>query len=145
MTKLTPKQYLSIMLDSHISADFISGWLMASTDHSAHWNSLPMLGRGYQIKIVKELFGNLKANGEPWPAVCTNCRKHLGVIEGGELRDTCATCRPRNSLTDSFRAAARLQSIFKEAGIKTIAPICIHLAETPVNPTFDTRPPSWEK
>lgn len=145
MNKLTHKHYLHLMLDSHISADFISGWLLANHDHSAHWDSLPMLGRGYQIKIVKELFGDLRYDGQEWPAVCTNCRKTLGTIEGGELRDVCAACRPNNRLTDSFRAASRLRSIFKEAGIESIAPICMHLAETPINPTFDTRPPGWGK
>lgn len=149
MKELTHKHYLTLMLDSVISADFVSGWLFGPSDSQAHWQSLPMLGRGYQIKIVRAMYGDLQYDGELWPAVCMNCRKHLGEVEGGQLRDSCAAC-VGTTVTDSWRAASRLVSIFKEANIKSIAPICMHLIETPIDPSRQARIEAskqkhWEK
>lgn len=132
MSKLTQKQFLTLMLDTDLSGEVVSGWLLAGKDHGAGWNSLPMLGKKYQVEVAKHLFGHLERDDELWPAVCKNCRKHVGEVENGLLRDHCKHCRSDNTiLTDGYRAATRLESVFKDAGIKTIAPIVMHLIENP--------------
>ena len=122
---MNAKEFLTLALDTPFSNPTLLNFLRGANHE-----------RPDSLGLVVESSRFWKHLPEPgateWPVVCKNCRATLGIAKAELLLENCCWCKPTGVATESGKAADRLLMAFREAGIKSIAPIITHLAETPL-------------
>ena len=122
---MNAKEFLILTLDTPFSNPTLLNFLRGANHE-----------RPDSLGLVVECAKFWKHLPEPgsteWPVVCKNCRSTLGIAKAELLLENCYKCKPTGVATESGKAADRLLMAFREAGIKSIAPIITHLAETPL-------------
>lgn len=122
---MNAKEFLILTLDTPFSNPTLLNFLRGANHE-----------RPDSLGLVVECSRFWKHLPEPgateWPVVCKNCRATLGIAKAEILLTDCCWCRPEGVATEAGKAVDRLLMAFREAGIKSIAPILTHLSETPL-------------
>ena len=123
---MNAKDFLTILLDTPMSNKTLSHFLLS--------NYAPTQDASLSLELsAKKYWGHLARDwSAEWPVVCKNCRTVQGWVTSELLVDQCGNCQASDRITEASKAVDRLLLIFRDAGIKSIAPILMHLAENPL-------------
>lgn len=131
---MTPKELLTIFLDTPITNPTLLSYIVFGNDvNFDRYRVVCMVDSGME-RLISDNWGHLPApiDGTTNPVVCKNCRKVVGQADAEILIDNCRSCVGRGKVTETRKSVDRLLVHWNRAGIESILPIIMHLAETPL-------------
>lgn len=132
MDDITPKQFLVLYLDTQFRNKELASFILYKTPVQNVAGRHFIADNGAK-ELIKKFWGkHTHDHNEELPVVCINCRTVLGYAMGSVVAETCHNCWDANLVTETRKATHELVRLFAEAGIKTRAPIVMHLAENPL-------------
>lgn len=133
---ITPKEFLIYYLDTQFRNSELASFIFYETPVQNISGRRTVAESGAK-RLIRKFWGQHEADyNEKLPVVCINCRSVLGAAWGSHYSEQCRHCSEAGKVTETRKAALSLMRLFEEAGIKTKAPIIMHLAEYPL-PSID--------